>query len=293
MTGARSLILMLGLAGCATAAPPSRPLPPAPTGAVTPPVDTTTPESRRGTGDVVLLAPSMTARYQVLMNDTMAFAMPSGDSVVQYTAITAWLGQTSEPADNGFRLTFVLDSILASAQVPVPPALLDSARGTMWSVRVTANGHVDSLSVDRTNLLAGRVESLIRFLVPSLPIDGVATGAVWTDTTTAALGGPNSTVREVARMSWVASGPSVRGARMALVLTGQGTFTQQGSVTEFGQQRDLDTEGQRATTVYLGTDGVPAGFESAETSLVRVTVPSVGQTVEGRQRGTARAILLR
>ena len=185
MTGARSLFLILGLGGCATAAPPTRPLPPAPTGVVTAPVDTTTPESRPGTGDLVLLSPSGTARYQVLMNDTMAFAMPSGDSVIQYTAITAWLGQTSEPADSGFRLTFVLDSILASAQVPVPPALLDSARGTVWSIRVTPNGHVDSLSVDRTNLLAGRVESLIRFLVPSLPTNGVATGAVWTDTTTA------------------------------------------------------------------------------------------------------------
>lgn len=292
MTAARSVILMLGLAGCATAAPPARPLPPAPTGVVTP-VDTAIPVSRPGTGDVVLLSPSMTARYQVLMNDTTAFAMPNGDSVVQYIAITAWLGQSAEAADSGFRLTFVLDSILASTQVPVPPALLDSARGTVWSIRVTPNGHLDSLSVDRTNLLAGRVESLIRFLVPSLPAGGVATGAVWTDTTIAALGGPSSTVKEVARMSWVASGPSVRGARTALVLTGQGTFTQQGSVTEFGQQRDIDTQGERATTVYLGTDGVPAGFESAESSLVRVTVPSVGQTVEGRQRGTARAILLR
>ena len=59
------------------------------------------------------------------------------------------------------------------------------------------------------------------------------------------------------------------------------------------KQRDINTEGERVTTVYLGTDGVPAGFESAESSLVRVTVPSVGQTVEGSQRGTARAILLR
>ncbi len=291
MTAVRSLALTLGLAGCASSAPPVRPLPP-PTGAVTPAPDTAAPVSRPGTGNVVQLSPSRTARYQVLMNDTMAFAMPSGDSVIQYTAITAWLGQASEPADSGFRLTFVLDSILASAQLPVPPPLLDSARGTMWSIRVTSNGHVDSLSVDRTNLLAGRVETLIRFLVPSLPMGGVATGAVWTDTTMAGLGGPNSTVEEVSRMSWIATGPQVRGARTALVLSGRGTFTQQGSVTEFGQQRDINTQGERVTTVYLGTDGVPAGFESSEASLVRVTVPSVGQTVEGRQRGTARAILL-
>lgn len=255
----------------------------------TPPTGTVPTDAERGRE--VRLQPPATSRFALQRHDTVDVALPNGDSLQQYTKLSAWVVTHATPAGDGFLMTFALDSLMASSQQPVPPAMLDSTRGTIWTADVAADGHIRNLRSDRSTLLSAQVESMLRLLVPNLPDATVQAGATWSDTTNVPLGGPDISIQEQATMNYVATGPAVRGARTALVLTGTGQFAQQGTATQFNQRREIDSRGSRLLTLYLGTDGVPAGFEGTETTEMTITIPAVGQSVQVRQRGTFRGTL--
>lgn len=284
---------LLGLAvvaGCAPAAAPERTGTPEPVAA--PPVaapDVPAPAASEGSGREVRLAPTGATRMLLARSDTITALLPNGDSIVQYTNITAWVDMLARPEGDGFRFTFTVDSLIATAQVPPPPSMLDSARATRWTALVGADGTVRELTPDRSTLLGAQVEGMLRHLVPPLPGTSVRVGATWSDTTVTPLGGPDVEIREEALMNYIATGPVVRGSGQVVQLTGRGSFTQEGTATQFGQQREFDAEGTRAITRYLGVDGALSGFDGNEAVALTVSVPAVGQTVEVRQRATYRA----
>lgn len=298
MTPSRLLLLLAAaLAACApgvTTAPGPTPVPeggaPLPTTRTpaTPPTGTVSTVER---GREFRLAPPATARYALVRFDTLNLEMPNGDSLRQHTQLSAWVRSTASQDGSAYRVSFTLDSLMASAQMPVPPDLISATVGTRWTATMRPDGTLDQLTADRTTLLGAQVESMLRLLSPRLPGETVRIGATWSDTTDVPLSGPDISITEHATMNYVVTGAAVRGARTVVPITGTGQFSQKGSAVQFNQVREIDATGTRGVTIYLGSDGVPAGFEGSENLDMTITVPSMGQSMNVRQQGVFRGSL--
>lgn len=275
----RLLAVSVLLAACASGASESaRPGPAgAPTGPAVP-TDAGATTEREGRGSAVLLQPHPHARIVVQRVDTVSMELPAG-SQVQTFQRTAYITSVAERSGDEYRMTFVLDSVIAEPGSFLPPDSLAAAAGSRWTARLLPDGQLLDLTLDsargrpRTGV-GDQTARTIEVLYPVLPPEGVRPGAVWNDSvnTDVETSGFNVTERGLVRYT-------ATSAAGGLQVVGTGTLRQEGSGTQFGQELEMSGEGSRTITYRLDGNGRLLGARGTDGASLQIIVPAVGQTV--------------
>jgi len=276
----RAVGVILLLSGCASASQPERAPVPAPTREA--PAEAAAPSEGRGR-EIEYSAGA--SRFRVDRFDTVSVTMPDGSAQRQTFRRSAWLSVRTEKRSSGLRAEVALDSLDISG-APVPQASLDSARGTEWTASVAPDGELSDVEPNRQSGIGDQIGALLQLLFPRLPGSSIRAGARWTDTTDAPTKADNFDVQERAVMQYEAGAPATRRGQSVLPIAATGTFTRDGTGTQFGRTLEMESKGARRFTHFLGVDGTPAGLDGTETNDVTITVPEVGQSIQATQSGT-------
>ena len=278
----RTLGVIVLLSGCASATPPERTPAPKPSDDATAAAAPAAPSEGRGREIEYSAGDS---RFRIDRFDTVSVTMPDGSAQRQTFRRSAWLSLRTEKRSEGLRAEVALDSLDVSG-TPVPQASLDSAHGTRWTARVAADGELSDIEADRESAIGDQIGALLQLLFPRLPGSSIRAGASWSDTTDAPTKADNFDVQERAVMQYVAGTPATRRGQSVLPIVATGTFTREGSGSQFGRTLEMESKGARRFTHFLGVDGTPAGLDGTETNDMTITVPEVGQSIQATQSGT-------
>jgi hypothetical protein len=255
---------------------------PAPAGAAgtvpPPPADAGATTEREGSGRALLLQPHPAARIVVERVDTVSMELPAG-SQVQTFERTAYISSVAERSGDEYRMTFVLDSVVADSGSFLPPDSLAAAAGSRWTGRLLPDGQLLDLTLDSTRGrprtgVGDQTARTLEVLYPVLPAEGVRAGAAWSDSVSTRIETSGFDVHEHGLIRYTASETGG-----GLQVVGNGTLRQEGSGIQFGQELAMSGEGTRTITYRFDDDGRLVGADGTDAAMLEIVVPAMGQTV--------------
>jgi hypothetical protein len=269
------------LAACGSGATENPPTPgPAPRpGEPAPPAPTTP-----GKGPAVAYRAIRAAAYKLERHDSLTLQYPGGASQEQVRDRIAFLHVTvaEAPTAGAFNVTIQLDSLQALENgQPVSPDSLLAARGTHWTATLRSTAGLGALTPDKQGTLPDELTGRLRLLFPALPAGGVREGMEWTDTTEYRLTADAFPGTERAVTTYKAAGMD-----KGITLQSTGTYERAGTRTQADQELQMAATGTRRGSHELALDGVLISAEGNDVGDMTITVPTVGQTVPVKQRGS-------
>jgi hypothetical protein len=180
-----------------------------------------------------------------------------------------------------------LDSL--QAQENSQPVSLDSVlalRGARWTATLSATGGLGPLTGDRQGTLSDELTGRLRLLFPALPAGGVREGMDWTDTTEYRLTADAFPGVERVVTTYKATASDAPGMRKGITLQSTGSYERTGKRMQADQELEMAGNGTRRQSHLLGLDGILVSAEGNDAGDMTITVPTVGQTVPVKQRGS-------
>ena len=151
-------------------------------------------------------------------------------------------------------MTVKVDSVRGDSATPIPPAVLDSARGAEFHGFVERSGKPLGLEPVTGTSAAAQIQGLLSDFFPWVR-SGLKVGDSWTDTTAKvnALGADSVTVRRVS--AYKASGSETRHARKAVRVSEEFTSSVAGTQPTPSGPARIEGSGSGKGSYYVGTDG--------------------------------------
>jgi hypothetical protein len=240
-----------------------------------------------GHGPAVVYRPLRSTGYRLERHDSLTLEYQGGASQEQVRDRIAYLhvAVAEGTGPGGLVVTIVLDSLqaLENGQPASPDSVL-AARGTRWTATLTSSGGLGSLTPDKAGTLPEELTGRLRLLFPALPAGGVRTGMAWTDTTEYQLTADAFPGSERAVTTYDAE--DAGGGRKGITHHSTGTYQRSGTQTQADQKLEMTASGTRRGQHVLGLDGMLVSAQGNDAGDMTITVPSVGQTVPVKQRGS-------
>lgn len=172
----------------------------------------------------------------------------------------------------------VVHAVLDSAQVdggmlPVPPATIDSAKGTTWHGFLNADGKLLSLATTKTSTLGVQFEQALRTLHPSVK-RGATAGASWTDTLDLSSKTSQADLKARAIRTFTMGGSEAWEGAQATRIDVAFVGTVAGSLETPGGTAEMMGGGPGTGTYYVAADGRYVGGTSTSQSEAVVTLAS-------------------
>jgi hypothetical protein len=162
----------------------------------------------------------VTAKYRVdqsLTQEVDATSAGQGKQTLQFTTST-FVTVTLDDSAGGRTMRVVIDSLKGDSTAPIPPAVMDSARGGEFRAFVDKAGKPSPLTPTGTSPAAAQVQGLLAdfypWVRPSLKV-----GDAWTDTTVNTTGAGSDTVTVRRITSYKAAATESRGNVRAVRIT--------------------------------------------------------------------------
>ena len=165
-------------------------------------------------------AAPLTVKYRVdqsLTQEVDATSAGQGKQTLQFTTSTFVTVMLNDSA-GGRTMRVVIDSLKGDSTVPIPPAVMDSARGGEFRAFVSKAGKPSPLTPTGTSAAAAQVQGLLADFYPWVRA-GLKVGDAWTDTTVNTTGAGSDTVTVRRITSYKAAATESRGNVRALRIT--------------------------------------------------------------------------
>lgn len=164
----------------------------------------------------------------------------------------------------------VIDSLRGDSATPIPPAVLDSARGAEFRGFVEKSGKLSGLKPVGGTGAATQVQGLLSDFFPWVKT-GLKVGESWTDTTARvnSLGADSVTVRRVT--AYKAAGNETRGARKATLVQEAFTSSVAGTQPTPSGPARIEGGGSGQGTYYVGSDGRYLGGTWQQRSALKIS----------------------
>jgi hypothetical protein len=262
--------------------------PPSPTPAPKPGEAEAPAPASPGKGPAVSYRPLRSAAYRLERHDSLTLEYPGGGTQEQVRDRIAFLhvavAETGTPG--AMQVAIVLDSLeaLESGQ-PASPDSVIAARGTRWTAPLTSSGGLGPLTADRKGTLPDELTGRLRLLFPALPAGGVREGMSWTDTTEYRLTADAFPGTERAVTTYTAAASEAAGHK-TITLESTGSYQRAGTRTQADQELQMTATGTRRGQHVFGLDGILVSAQGNDAGDMTITVPTVGQTVPVKQRGS-------
>ncbi len=260
-------------------------------------------DARPGPGGL-LYQPNEGSGYRIERRDSTTVEIPGGGVQTQVSGRTAYVGVSLRDSAGGYRIRYVLDSVIASAGSAAPQAAFDSLARTQWVATIAPNGELTDFAIIRDSThpasvsdsgpasappaLTAQLGVEVARLLPVLPPGGATAGAVWTDTLETPVRSDGFDTMERTIVQYSAPAFEARAGVRVLKIESESRFESSGQGTQYGQEVQMTGSGTRSMVHYLRADGRILEASGSDSSRVTVTVPAVGQSVPIRQQGTFR-----
>lgn len=203
----------------------------------------------------MLPAPS-TTKYRIeqsLSQEIDATAAGGAKQKVAFSTIS-FVTVTLADSAGGKSMRVVVDSIRGDSATPIPPPVLDSARGTVFSGFLERSGRPTGLQPSGNSPAAAQVQGLLSDFFPwTRP--GLKVGQSWADTTskTNGTGADSVTVRRVS--SYKAAAGETRESRKAVRVTQDFTSSFAGTQPTPNGPARIEGTGRGTGFYFVGPDG--------------------------------------
>jgi hypothetical protein len=198
-------------------------------------------------------------------------ATPAGGAK-QRIAFTTSSFVTVSLADSagGKVMRVVVDSLRGDSAVPIPAAVLDSARGAEFHGFVAKSGKPSGLEPVRPNPAAVQIQGLLSDFFPWIKA-GLKVGDSWSDTTAKTNGtGPDSvTVRRVS--AYKAAASATWNARKAVRITEDFTSSVAGTQPTPNGPARIEGSGSGKGSYYVSPDGRYLGGDWEQQSSLAIS----------------------
>ena len=170
----------------------------------------------------------------------------------------------------GKAMRVVVDSVRGDSATPIPPAVLDSARGAEFHGFVEKSGKPLGLEPTTGTSAAAQIQGLLSDFFPWIRA-GVKIGDSWTDTTAKVngVGADSVTVRRVS--AYKASANEIRGTRKAVRITEDFTSSVVGTQPTPSGPARIEGSGTGKAAYYVGSDGRYLGGDWQHQSSLRIS----------------------
>ncbi len=188
----------------------------------------------------------------------------------QRFSVSTFLTVTLTDSTGGKVVQAVVDSMRADSAAPVPPAQLDSARGTRLQGFMAVGGRIRNVKPLRNTPLAPQLTDVLLQLYPALKI-GAKVGDGWADTTetTNPASGGSMSVRRVT--TYKATTSEARDGAKALKIEAAFTSSVTGTQETPSGPATVEGSGQGTGAYYVGSDGHYLGGTSNQVSKLTVS----------------------
>ena len=165
-------------------------------------------------------APPVTAKYRVdqsLTQEVDATSAGQGKQTLKFSTST-FVTVTLNDSAGGRTMRVMIDSLKGDSTAPIPPAVMDSARGGEFRAFVSKAGKPSPLTPTGTSAAAAQVQGLLADFYPWVRA-GLKVGDAWTDTTVNTTGAGSDTVTVRRITTYKAAAAESRGNVRALRIT--------------------------------------------------------------------------
>jgi hypothetical protein len=218
-----------------------------------------------------LFAPA-TIKYRIdqTLSQEMDATVAGGAKQSISFSTTSFVTVTLADSAGGKVMRVVVDSIRGDSATPIPPAVLDSARGSEFHGFVQKSGKPTGLEPVSGASAAVQVQGLLSDFFPWTRA-GLKVGDSWTDTTAKTNGtGPDSvTVRRVS--AYKAAAGETRESRKAVRVTQDFTSSVAGTQPTPNGPARIEGTGTGTGAYFVGTDGRFLGGSWQQQSTLKIS----------------------
>jgi hypothetical protein len=219
----------------------------------------------------LVLAPS-TTKYRIdqsLSQEIDATAAGGARQKISFST-TSFVTVILADSAGGKVMRVVVDSVRGDSATPIPPAVLDSARGAEFRGFVQRSGKPTGLEPVRGASAAAQIQGLLSDFFPWTRA-GLKVGDSWSDTTakTNATGVDSVTVRRVS--AYKAAGNETKNARKAVRVNEAFTSSVAGTQPTPNGPARIEGTGTGTGAYYVGTDGRYLGGSWQQQSSLKIS----------------------
>jgi hypothetical protein len=198
----------------------------------------------------------VTAKYRVdqsLTQEVEGAAKGAGKQVLRFSTST-FVTVTLTDSAGGRTMRVVIDSMKGDSATPIPPAVMDSARGGEFRAFVDRSGKPSPLTPTGTSPAAAQVQGLLADFFPWVRA-GFKVGEAWSDTSVNISGAGSDTVTVRRVTNYKAAANETRNATRAVKITSDHTSTVSGNQpTPQGLAR-IEGTGNGTGIYFVSPDG--------------------------------------
>ena len=166
----------------------------------------------------------------------------------------------------------VLESVrVEGGMIPIPPATIDSAKGTAYHGFLDAEHRLKSFTALKTSMLGTQFEGTLRMLHPSVK-RGAAAGAKWTDTLDTSTKTPQADLKSNVVRNFTLGGSEAWEGTPATRVDVETVTKISGSLETPGGTAEMMGGGPGTGAYYVGADGKVVGGKSSTVTDAIVTL---------------------
>ena len=206
--------------------------------------------------------PPVTSKYRVdqsLTQEVDGSAEGQGKQTLRFST-SAFVTVTLADSAGGRTMKVVLDSVRGDSATPIPPAVMDSARGGEFRAFVNKAGKPSPLTPTGTSPAASQVQGLLVDFFPWVR-RGLKVGEAWVDTTVNTTGAGSDTVTVRRITSYKAAGNETRGTVRAVRVATEHTSDVSGVQPTPQGPAKIEGTGGGSGSYYVSPDGRYLGGE--------------------------------
>jgi hypothetical protein len=214
----------------------------------------------------------VTAKYRVdqtLTQEVDASAEGQGKQTLRFTTST-FVTVTLNDSAGGRTMRVVIDSLKGDSAAPIPPAVMDSARGGEFRAFVSRTGKPSPLTPTGTSPAASQVQGLLTDFYPWARA-GLKVGDAWTDTTVNTTGAGSDTVTVRRITSYKAAATESRGKVRAVRITTEHSTSVSGVQPTPQGPAKIEGTGGGTGAYYVSPDGRLLEGEWQQQSAVKLS----------------------
>jgi hypothetical protein len=213
-----------------------------------------------------------TTKYRIDQSLTQEIDATSAGGAKQKIAFTTSSFVTVSLADSagGKVMRVIVDSLRGDSAVPIPAAVLDSARGAEFHGFVEQSGKPTGLEPVRSHPAAVQIQGLLSDFFPWIKA-GLKVGDSWSDTTakTNATGSDSVTVRRVS--AYKAAASQTWNAKKAVRITEEFTSSVAGTQPTPNGPARIEGTGTGRGSYYVSPDGRYLGGDWQQQSSLAIS----------------------
>jgi hypothetical protein len=236
----------------------------------------------------------VTTRYRIdqsLTQEVDASAAGQGKQTLSFTT-RSYVSVTLTDSAGGKAMRVVVDSMRGDSATPIPPAVLDSARGSVYQGFVSREGRPGRLAPSGSNPAAAQILGLVSDFYPWTRA-GIKVGDSWTDTSTVTTGdAPDTVVVRRITMYRAAGSESAAGKPAVRVTTDYTSEVAGSQPTQNGPAR-IEGSGQGKGSYLVSADGRYLGGEWDLSSALSLSGAFTAQPVPIKLRQSTRVVTLK